>query len=58
MAKFTIEMSRTEWQFQTFEVDANSEEEAIEKAEKMAYNTVFPSGNAEYNVESIITDED
>lgn len=58
MAKFSIEISRTEWQFKTFDVEANSEEEAIKKAEEMAYNSTFPIGNAEYSVESIITHND
>lgn len=58
MAKFNIEISRTEWKFQTFNVEANSEKEAIEKAKEMAYNTTFPNGNAEYNVESITKHED
>ena len=58
MKKFTVEVCRTSWQFNTFEVEANNEEEAEKKAEQMAYNTVFPNnGNAEYTIESVESKE-
>lgn len=53
MKKFTIEMCRTSYAFESFEVEANTEEEAIKKAEQMAYNTCFQEDDAEYSVEGI-----
>ena len=51
--KFTIEICRTSYAFETFDVEANSEKEAKEKAFEMASNAVFSENNAEYNIEEV-----
>lgn len=53
MKKFTIEICRTSYAFEKFDVEASNEAEAIRKAEEMAYNTLFSEKDAEYSVEGI-----
>lgn len=55
MEKFVIEICRTSYAFETFEVKAKDEKEAREKAMQMAYDTVFSESDAEYSVESVET---
>ena len=52
--KYEVEISRTSWAFKTFIIEASSEKEAEELALEQAYNEVFTSGNAEYEVENIV----
>jgi hypothetical protein len=51
--KFTVGICRTSYAFERFEVEANTREEAIEKAERMAYNTCFREDDAEYSIEDV-----
>jgi hypothetical protein len=53
MKKFYVGICRTSYAFDRFEVEAENEEEAIEKAERMAYNTCFSEDDAEYSIESV-----
>ena len=53
MEKFVVDICRTSYAFETFEVTAKDEKEAREKAMQMAYNTVFRDADAEYSVEQI-----
>lgn len=49
--KFEIEICRTSYAFERFEVEAKSENEAGEIAMKMAHNTTFTETDAQYSIE-------
>lgn len=49
--KFEIEICRTSYAFETFEVEAKSEKEAKEMAMKIASNTTFTETDAQYSIE-------
>lgn len=51
--KFTVEICRTSYAFETFEVEADNEAEAVDKAQDMAYNTIFREKDAEYLIDGI-----
>jgi hypothetical protein len=53
MKKFYVGICRTSYAFERFEVEAETEKEAIDKAEQMAYNTCFREDNAEYSIEDV-----
>lgn len=53
MKKFKIEICRTSYAFDRFEVEAENEKEAKDKAMKMAYDKCFKEVNAEYSIESV-----
>lgn len=53
--KFTIMISRT--CYESFDVEADTEKEAIEKAHEQAYNTDWASSEADYNTEDVSVDE-
>ena len=53
MKKFFIEICRTSYAFEKFEVEAETEKEAVDKAMAEAANTVFTEVEAEYSVEDI-----
>lgn len=58
MKKFEIEICRTSYAFKTFNVKAETEEEAIKKAEQMAYNSSdFSEKDADYTINTIYRDE-
>ena len=56
MKKYKIEISRTVFAFETFEVEAESEDKAVDEAMQMAYDTCFSDGNVEYDISSIETE--
>ena len=60
--KYEVEITRISYATITFGVEANSREEAEEKAMDEAYNTSFDEDTAEYGVESChksdLTDEE
>lgn len=53
MKKFYVGICRTSYAFDRFEVEAETEEEAKEKAMQEAYNTCFKEDDAEYSVEEV-----
>ena len=57
MKKFTVEICRTSFATHNFEVKANTEEEAIQKAKELAYNTEFTEYNVQYSIEGVETYE-
>jgi hypothetical protein len=60
--KYEVEITRTSYSTITFGVEANSEEDAVEKAMNEAYNTSFGEDTADYEVgsccKSKLTDEE
>lgn len=50
--KYIVDVSRTEWQIKTFEVEAASKEEAKQLAIQKATDTVFERNPGEYAVEA------
>ena len=48
--KFSVSVERTCWEEATFDIEANSIDEAEAKAIELAGNHEFGSGNAEYAV--------
>ena len=60
--KYEVEITRISYSTITFGVEANSREEAEEKAMDEAYNTGFDEDTAEYEIdscsESELTDEE
>jgi hypothetical protein len=53
MKKFYVGICRTSYAFDRFEVEAETETEAIDKAMAEATNTVFTEDDAEYSVEGV-----
>jgi hypothetical protein len=53
MKKFCIEICRTSYAFERFEIEAETEKEAVDKAMAEAANTVFTEEDAEYSVEGV-----
>ena len=51
--KYKVEVCRTVFAFETFEVEANSKEEAEDTAIQMAYDTSFSDGNVEYEISNV-----
>jgi len=51
MNKYTVQVTRIEYASEVFEVEAGCREDAIDKAEEMAANTVFVGDSAEYESE-------
>lgn len=58
MKKFYVGICRTSYAFDRFEVEAETETEAIDIAMAEAANTVFREDEAQYSVEGIETHED
>lgn len=58
MKKFYVGICRTSYAFDRFEVEAETEKEAIDMAMAEAANTVFTEDEAQYSVEGIETHED
>lgn len=58
MPNYKITILRTEYADAVFEVTAENLEEAKELAMSEAYNTDWSRGNADYEIESIQSDED
>lgn len=59
MKKFYVGICRTSYAFDRFEVEAETEKEAIDKAMEEAANTVFTEDDAEYSVDGVeIQEED
>lgn len=60
--KYEVEITRISYSTITFGVEANSKEEAEEKAMDEAYNTSFDEDTADYEIdgcsESELTDEE
>ena len=48
--KYKVEITRVSYSTLTFGVEANSEEEAQEKAMDEAYNTVWDEDSADYEI--------
>lgn len=53
MAKFKVEICRTEYAFNTYEIEASNEKEAEEKAINLAYNDSFDGYDAVYSCEDV-----
>lgn len=53
MAKFNVQICRTEYAFNTYEVEATNEKEAEEKAMNLAYNDSFDGCDADYSCEDV-----
>ena len=53
MKKFYVGICHTSYAFDRFEVEAETEKEAIDKAMAEAANTVFTEDDAEYSVEGV-----
>lgn len=53
MKKFYVGIYRTSYAFDRFEVEAENEEEAKEKAMQEAHNTCFSEDDAEYSIDSV-----
>ena len=53
MKKFTVEMCRTAFASHNFEIEANTEAEAIQKAKELAYDTEFTEYDSQYSIEGI-----
>jgi len=51
--KYKVTISRTEYQLAEFVVDADTQEEAENKAFQEAYDLYWRRGSAEYELESI-----
>lgn len=49
--KYKVKVTRTGYSVSTFDVEANSPEEAEDKALNKAYNTVFSEYNSDYEPE-------
>ena len=56
--KYIVGVTRTSYASLEFEVEANSKEEAEDKALDMAYNTGWDEDTADYDVEYTEEDED
>lgn len=56
--KYIVGVVRTSYASLEFEVEANSKEEAEEKAMDKAYNTSWDEDTADYDIEYIDEDED
>ena len=60
--RYEVEITRVSYSTLTFGVEANSEEEAQEKAMDEAYNTSFDEDDANYEIDSCnesgLTDEE
>ena len=60
--RYEVEITRVSYSTLTFGVEANSEEEAQEKALDEAYNTSFDEDDANYEIDSCsesgLTDEE
>lgn len=55
--RYEVEITRVSYSTLTFGVEANSREEAEEKAMDEAYNTSFDEDNADYEVQSCVETE-
>ena len=53
MAKFQVQICRTEYAFNTYEIEASNEKEAEEKAMDLAYNDSFDGCDADYSCEDV-----
>lgn len=51
--KYSITITRTSYASKTFNVEADNEKEAKEKALNEAYNTSFQEDNADYDVDNV-----
>lgn len=55
--RYEVEITRVSYSTLTFGVEANSREEAEEKAMDEAYNTSFDEDDADYEVQSCVETE-
>ena len=58
MKKYSIEITRISYATSTFEIEAENEDTAIELAMDEAYNTSFDEDTANYEVESVIEEDE
>lgn len=53
MAKFQVQICRTEYALNTYEIEASNAKEAEEKAMNLAYNDSFDGYDANYSCEDV-----